>query len=358
MTLHSDEGYRDEAAKEFADTTEVSMIIVAAFASMAIGTVNPFAIQTVGDVLSGFMGGANGNNKLYDKSIIFGILGFMLLFLTYISRALWVLSAESQIKRISVLYLTNVLHKDSAWFGLTPKMVKQSSDAYSVASSVAEQAISGVRTIFAFSMQKRPSRTVSKTDQKKAFASGFAIGAFQGVLFLIFAFGFWFGGQMVNKDQIPGDKAVIVLLSMIMLALSLLDIPVALSNLASAREASDVIYNAILRSAIEAVLNAEGTRKNATLERTLAGADNGDFICSTVVTIRVNAFDEAILASLVQRMPDAPKPDVVSMVERDNMDSPLVDGEWDRYTAVKLQGTQPCSIERGKIVARCLTKPR
>ena len=97
-------------------------------------------------------------------------------------------------------------------------MTKRSNDAFVSASSVAEQALSGVRTVYAFSLQNRFSlrygdslRRVEQADRRKSFVLGLSTGAFNCLLFLIFAFGFWWAGRMVAKGDEQGTNVVVCL---------------------------------------------------------------------------------------------------------------------------------------------------
>ncbi|KAJ3034165.1 Multidrug resistance protein 1 [Rhizophlyctis rosea] len=317
---------------QFATSLDIFLILLAALTSIVTGIINPLAIRILGELLSGFLaaavGGVNvgGNStdsdNLTEKALKFTYLGLGSFGATYISRALWVLTAEKQISRISLAYLESILRQDMEYFdmaqGESPtarlqndiplirrgigentgvlfstlgtmitslvisfwtgwkltlillallpllvftgfiivrvdsRMTKRSSDAFVFASSVAEQALSGIRTVCAFSLQRRfvlrygdSLKNVEQADRKKAHASGLAMGVFNCVLFLIFAFGFWWASRMVVRHEVEGSGVVVILLSMMMLAAALMDIPATLLVLASAQAAALVIYNTI-----------------------------------------------------------------------------------------------------------------
>ncbi|KAI9005183.1 P-loop containing nucleoside triphosphate hydrolase protein [Gaertneriomyces semiglobifer] len=260
--------------------------------------------------------------ELRSKSQLFGWLSLAAFIAAYTSRALWVFTAERQIKRISVLYLRSVLHHDMGWFdclqgeslsarlqndipliregigqntgilfsflgtfvssvtiavmaqwklalvmlALMPLLLvdgfaiikvesllaKQSGIAFTQASALAEQAISGIRTIHAFSLPRKflakyedELGKVADCDVRKAKISGFVLGSFTFLMLGIFAFGFWVAGKMVVQGDIGAADAVVVVLSMMVLAGSLMSVPAGLSSLARAKAGALVIYNII-----------------------------------------------------------------------------------------------------------------
>ncbi|KAJ3150422.1 hypothetical protein HDU89_003207 [Geranomyces variabilis] len=132
--------------------------------------------------------------------------------------------------------------------------LRRTSKAAIDALKVAEQATAGIRTTYAFSLQERFAksyddklRILSRAEGWKAFTDGFGLGVFNGIVFLVFAFGFWFAGNLVNSGELQGGKAVIAVLCMMILATSVLDLPEALTTLAAARSSATVLFREIHR---------------------------------------------------------------------------------------------------------------
>ncbi|KAI8995089.1 P-loop containing nucleoside triphosphate hydrolase protein [Gaertneriomyces semiglobifer] len=300
-------------------------MLFAALASMGSGSINLIAIHAIGDTLAGLMSGSGQDlSGIGDKAALFVGLALYAFCSKYISRALWTLTAERQVNRISLLFLESVLRQDMEWFDLSDgdslsarlsndvplirsglgesagslfsvlgniigclivsfwndakltgiilallplligcgvaivkvnaSLATKSGDAYAKASSVPEQALSGIRTVFAFSLQRRflekyedRLREVEQVDRRKAFVSGLSLGIFSCTLFLTFALSFYIGTHMVLDGRIPGAHAVVVLLAMMILASSLMDVPGTLSSMATAQAAAGLIYYIIWR---------------------------------------------------------------------------------------------------------------
>ncbi|KAJ3174471.1 hypothetical protein HDU87_007164 [Geranomyces variabilis] len=132
--------------------------------------------------------------------------------------------------------------------------LKRTSKASIDALKVAEQAIAGIRTTHAFSLRDRFAksyedklRILSRAEGWKSFTDGFGLGVFNGIVFLIFAFGFWFAGKLVNSGELQGGKAVTAVLCMMILATSVLDLPEALTALAAAQSSATILYREIHR---------------------------------------------------------------------------------------------------------------
>ncbi|KAI8820019.1 P-loop containing nucleoside triphosphate hydrolase protein [Fimicolochytrium jonesii] len=309
----------------FATWWEVVLMFLAALASMGSGSINLIAINAIGSTLAGLMSGTGqGLSGIGEKAFLFAGLALYAFCSKYISRALWTMIAERQVKRISSLFLESVLRQDMEWFDLSDgdslstrlsndvpliriglgesaealfsvagniigcllvsfwndakltgiilsllplligcgvvivkvnaSMAAKSGDAYARASSVPEQALSGIRTVYAFTLQRRfmekyedSLRQVEQVDIRKAMFSGLSMGVFSCILFLIFALSFYIGTHMVLDGRIPGPNAVVVLLAMMILASSLMDVPRKLSSIATAQAAARLIYYIIWR---------------------------------------------------------------------------------------------------------------
>jgi len=86
-------------------------------------------------------------------------------------------------------------------------------DAYAEAGSVAEQAISGIKTIASFGGQNNAiERYTKKLDmayrsgKKKAIISGIGLGTIFFVMFSTYGLAFWYGSKLVlKKEQTVGQ---------------------------------------------------------------------------------------------------------------------------------------------------------
>lgn len=98
------------------------------------------------------------------------------------------------------------------------RYTEQSQDAYAQAGSVAEQALSGLRTVYAFSMQLHFVERYNKelhNAQRLGYKRGIALGIGSGVLmfafFGIYALAFWYGSKLVFSRTMSGPTIVVVL---------------------------------------------------------------------------------------------------------------------------------------------------
>ncbi|KAJ3280944.1 Multidrug resistance protein 1 [Borealophlyctis nickersoniae] len=137
---------------------------------------------------------------------------------------------------------------------IVTKYVKSGGDAYADAGAVAEQVIGGIRTVYAFSLQKRFQKKYEVelqkaylSDVKKGQAIGLGFGMFMGVLFCTYALAFWYGARLVIDDVMHGSEVMVVFFSMLIGAMSLVMLPPSVSALGSARGAASKIYATIDR---------------------------------------------------------------------------------------------------------------
>lgn len=87
---------------------------------------------------------------------------------------------------------------------------------YAQAGEIAEQALGGVRTVYAFSLQKRfvdrynaMLRNAFSSDIQKKVAFGLGIGFFFFSLFSIVALGFWYGSRLVIDGTMAGQDGTV-----------------------------------------------------------------------------------------------------------------------------------------------------
>ncbi|KAG0368368.1 Multidrug resistance protein 1 [Mortierella sp. AD032] len=127
-------------------------------------------------------------------------------------------------------------------------------DSYSKAGSIAEQAISSIRTIVAFGGQKRETAAyVRELDvafingKKRAIATGAGVGAFMFILFSTYGLAFWFGAQQVFGGHMTGGEVINVFFGMIIGAFALGNIGPNVASFASAQGAAYQIFKTIDR---------------------------------------------------------------------------------------------------------------
>jgi ABC-type bacteriocin/lantibiotic exporter with double-glycine peptidase domain len=96
-------------------------------------------------------------------------------------------------------------------------------DAYADGGAVVEQAISGIRTVYTFSLQKRFLKRYQDELQKaylvgkkKGIVLGIGFGTFMFILFATYGLAFWYGYTLViNKvDGMDGANVLVVFMSM------------------------------------------------------------------------------------------------------------------------------------------------
>ncbi|KAL0086716.1 P-loop containing nucleoside triphosphate hydrolase protein [Phycomyces blakesleeanus] len=180
---------------------------------------------------------------LFVKSIAQFLTGFIIAF--------------TQGWRLAVVMLATVpvlVGVGSAMGFFISKYTLETQDSYAKAGSVAEQAFSGIRTVYSFSLQTRFSNLYNKKLQdarkggiKSGIALGVGLGFFMFTIFATYALAFWYGGQLVIKGQINGPTVLVVFMSMITGAMSLLQMPPNLSAVSSACGAAYKIYSTIER---------------------------------------------------------------------------------------------------------------
>jgi len=127
-------------------------------------------------------------------------------------------------------------------------------DSYSKAGSVAEQAFSSVRTVVAFSGQKRETDSyiaqldaAFKTGKQRAIATGLGLGTFMLILFCTYALAFWFGAREVWAGRMAPGTVLAVFMGMIVGAFALGNIGPNVSSFASAQGAAYSIFKTIDR---------------------------------------------------------------------------------------------------------------
>ncbi|ORX45308.1 p-glyco protein [Hesseltinella vesiculosa] len=276
----------------FATATDWLLITVAILASCASGAVLPVSAIVFGQYLRTVATSLENINTMLDNVLpliyVMAYMGMGLFISGYLAQTCWIISGESQTRRIRFKYLHSVLRQDIAWFdkaeqgslttrltsdmqliqdGISEKLglvivcfaqlltgfitalvvnwklalvtlaatpmtivaavimgvyvskyTQQSQDAYAFAGAIAEQAFSGIRTVFAFNMQssflqRYNDRLVAARNNgyKRGLAFGVGIGVQIMFFFGVYGLAFWYGSRLVFDGSLDGPTIVVVL---------------------------------------------------------------------------------------------------------------------------------------------------
>ncbi|KAI9205902.1 P-loop containing nucleoside triphosphate hydrolase protein [Polychytrium aggregatum] len=150
------------------------------------------------------------------------------------------------------------------------KFTGKGQNAYADAGAVAEQVISGIRTVYSFSLQQRFTEKYDKelakaevSDIKKGQAIGLGFGSFMLVMFCTYGLAFWYGSRLVLQGELAGQDVLVVFFAMIMGAMSLIILPTNLAAVSNARGAAYKIYSVIDRVPTIDSLSQEGLKPAA-----------------------------------------------------------------------------------------------
>ncbi|KAI8149540.1 p-glycoprotein [Fennellomyces sp. T-0311] len=131
---------------------------------------------------------------------------------------------------------------------------QQVQDSYAEASSVVEQAFSGIRTIYSFNLQERFCRMYEtkllknrQAGARRALVLGAGVGTFLFTLFSIFAFAFWYGSTLAISDTLKGFRVMISFFCVVLGAISLMKLPDQIAALSAGRGAAYTIFETIAR---------------------------------------------------------------------------------------------------------------
>ncbi|KAI8143268.1 putative ABC transporter protein [Fennellomyces sp. T-0311] len=134
------------------------------------------------------------------------------------------------------------------------KYTKVAQDTYAQAGSIAEQVFGGIRTVYAFSLQDRFSQRYDvelekacATGIRRGLILGIQIGAFIFTLFCTYAISFWYGSKLIDEGSVSGSVVLIAFFAMLIGTLSLMQLPLNLSAVASACGVAYRIFGVIDR---------------------------------------------------------------------------------------------------------------
>jgi len=139
---------------------------------------------------------------------------------------------------------------------LLTKFMTGGQDAYAEAGKVAEQALGGIKTVYAFSLQKRFQarydvllEKAKQINTKAGFVIGLGFGVFMFILFSCYGLAFWYGSKMVHDgtDGMDGGRVLTVFLALVVGAMSLMQMAPNLSAFGSGRAAAYKVFQTIDR---------------------------------------------------------------------------------------------------------------
>ncbi|KAI9594132.1 P-loop containing nucleoside triphosphate hydrolase protein [Syncephalis fuscata] len=127
-------------------------------------------------------------------------------------------------------------------------------NAYAKAGSVAEEVLSGIKTVSAFGAQEREVRRYeSKLDmalekgKKKGFAVGLSVGTMLGVLFFSYGLGFWFGSKQIADKEMDVQQVLNVFFALIIGTMTIGMAATPMSSVQTAQGAAYKIFSVIDR---------------------------------------------------------------------------------------------------------------
>jgi len=152
---------------------------------------------------------------------------------------------------------------------LLTKFMTGGQDAYAEAGKVAEQALGGIKTVYAFSLQKRFQarydvllEKAKQINTKAGFVIGLGFGVFMFILFSCYGLAFWYGSKMVHDgtDGMDGGRVLTVFLALVVGAMSLMQMAPNLSAFGSGRAAAFKVFQTIDRVPSIDTDNESGSR--------------------------------------------------------------------------------------------------
>ncbi|RKP35291.1 hypothetical protein BJ085DRAFT_33983 [Dimargaris cristalligena] len=127
-------------------------------------------------------------------------------------------------------------------------------DSYAGAGGVAEEVISGIRTVMAFGGQEREAdryhakiKDALHDGTRKAIISGAGVGTMMLLIFLTYSLGFWYAIKLASEGVMTGDAAIAVFFSLIIGAMALGKSAPSLSAIANAQGAAAKVFQLIAR---------------------------------------------------------------------------------------------------------------
>ncbi|KAL9553968.1 hypothetical protein MBANPS3_003030 [Mucor bainieri] len=294
----------------FSTPKERVMLVLAVIFSAGSGALQPVSILIYGTFINNLTGSLNNTSNLLEVTLpvihIMAYMGTASLIAAYLSNCLWVMTGESQTRRIRSLYLHSVLKQDMSWFdqaadgslntrlasdtqliqdGISEKMgllvqlaaqfiggfivafikggimssfitkyTTMGQQSYALAGSVAESCFQSIRTIYSFTLQKRFSKRYDEKLEeacqfgiKRGVSMGFGFATFMFIMFCTYGLALWYGSTKVAQGEMTGPQVFVAFLAMMMGSISMLRLPPNLAATSSARGAAYKVYQIIDR---------------------------------------------------------------------------------------------------------------
>ncbi|KAI8060793.1 putative ABC transporter protein [Gongronella butleri] len=138
-------------------------------------------------------------------------------------------------------------------------------DAYAGAGKVAEQAFSGIRTLYAFGLEdrfvKRYEGELVKAEKAgvyRAVATALGTGIFFMVFFFTYALAFWYGSQLVTQGRITGSNVIVAFFGILIGAVGVITLPQSLAAITGGCGAAHSVFHTIQRESLIDVHNPAG----------------------------------------------------------------------------------------------------
>jgi len=129
-------------------------------------------------------------------------------------------------------------------------------DAYAEAGKIAEQSLGGLRTVYAFSLQKRFQtkydeylEKAKKVDTTAGIVIGVGFGIFMFILFSSYGLAFWYGSKLVAEgvDGMDGGRVLTTFLALVIGAMALMTMAPNLSAFGTGAAAALKVFQTIDR---------------------------------------------------------------------------------------------------------------
>uniref|UniRef100_A0AAX7UXY0 ABC-type xenobiotic transporter n=1 Tax=Astatotilapia calliptera TaxID=8154 RepID=A0AAX7UXY0_ASTCA len=177
--------------------------------------------------------------------LIQGFTSFVVSFIIGLSKG-WKLT-------LVILAVSPVLGISAALFSMVlTSFTSKEQTAYAKAGAVAEEVISSIRTVFAFSGQEKEIKRYHKNLEdakrmgiKKAISANLSMGVTFLFIYLSYALAFWYGSTLVLSEEYTIGTVLTVFFSVLIGAFSLGQTSPNIQTFASARGAAYKVYNII-----------------------------------------------------------------------------------------------------------------
>lgn len=130
--------------------------------------------------------------------------------------------------------------------------IKGSQSAYARAGAIAQEALSNIRTVYAFNGQKKAMEKFDKylddalvLNEKKSLKTGLGFGLFFGLLFGFYALAFFYGAKLAFDGKMQGGDVLNVVFAVIIGAFSLINIGPSLQSMNKGRGVAGKLFQVI-----------------------------------------------------------------------------------------------------------------